>query len=295
MFKNLNPAALGVSGHQSEIIELALTYGFRGIDDNVVEMAGRLKLHGLKYARRLIDSAGLRIGSFPLPLELDAADDAFAAGLEKLANYAAVAAEFGCTRCLATLAPASATRPYHENFEFHRRRLAEVCRALEPSGVRLGVGFRAAESLRKGQNFQFIHDLDALSLLLNMAGAANLGMVVDTWDLVVAGGSVDSLRGLPVKQIIAVQLADLPPEGRTPEMTEQSRRIPAEGGQIDFAAVLSVLAELGYDGPVTPLPDRKFFDGVRRDLIVRQLGEGLDKPWRAAGLAAGGRPSLAGR
>ena len=32
MFKNLSPSALGISGHQSEIIELALTYGFAGMD-----------------------------------------------------------------------------------------------------------------------------------------------------------------------------------------------------------------------------------------------------------------------
>ena len=57
MFKNLNPSALGVSGHQSEILELALTYGFRGIDLNIVEFATRVKLRGMPYARRLIDSA----------------------------------------------------------------------------------------------------------------------------------------------------------------------------------------------------------------------------------------------
>ena len=46
MFKNLDPSALGVAGHQSEIIELALTFGFRGIDLDIVEFAGRMKVHG---------------------------------------------------------------------------------------------------------------------------------------------------------------------------------------------------------------------------------------------------------
>ena len=57
MFKNLNPSALGISGHQSEIIELALTYGFTGLDVNMAEFAVRVRLKGMAYARRLIDSA----------------------------------------------------------------------------------------------------------------------------------------------------------------------------------------------------------------------------------------------
>ena len=55
MFKNLNPSFLGVTGHQSEIIELALTYGFAGMDLDVADFATRARLRGMPYARRLID------------------------------------------------------------------------------------------------------------------------------------------------------------------------------------------------------------------------------------------------
>ena len=77
MFKNLNPSALGISGHQSEIIELVLSYGFDGMDLNVPDMATRAKLKGMPYARRLLDSAKIRIGSFPLPLALEADEDEY--------------------------------------------------------------------------------------------------------------------------------------------------------------------------------------------------------------------------
>ena len=79
MFKNLNPSALGLSGHQSEVIELALTYGFGGMDLNMVEFATRVKLRGMPYARRLIDSAKLRLGTFALPFGLESDDETFAA------------------------------------------------------------------------------------------------------------------------------------------------------------------------------------------------------------------------
>jgi sugar phosphate isomerase/epimerase len=293
MFKNLDPTALGVSGHQSEIIELALTYGFRGLDLNVVEFAGRVKAHGARYARRLLDSARLRVGTFSLPLEWDVDDDAFRRERDKLPEYAQVAADAGCTRCVCAVAPAGDKRPYHENFEFHRRRFAEICQAIEPAGVRLGVGFRAAEGLRTGRAFQFIHDLDALLLLLNMVDMPNVGVVIDAWDLWLAGGSAENVRALSAQQIVAVQLADLPADVPPAQLTEQHRLIPGATGKVDCVAVLAALAESGYDGPVTIKADRSAFASTRRDQIVKQAGEAMDRLWKAAGLTPDGKPGAA--
>ncbi len=290
MFKNLNARALGVSGHQSEVIELALTYGFHGFDVDIVQIAGRAKAKGMPYARRLIDSAKIRLGTFPLPLDWDTDDDLFKPELAKLPEYAQVAAEIGCTRCVATVQPAGDKRPYHENFEFHRHRFSDVCEALAPAGVRLGVGFRAAENLRRSQAFQFIHDLDALSLLINMIDAPNFGLLLDVWDLHVSGGTLESVRGLKAEKIVAVQLADVPDEGKpVAELTEKSRRLPVEEGGIGLPAYLAALAELGYDGPVALKPDRSALAGMRRDRIVRTVGEAFDQLWKSAGLTAEGK------
>ena len=67
MFKNLSPTGSGISGHQSEIIELALTYGFGGMDLNVVDFATRARLKGLEYALRLVVSAKIQLGTFASP------------------------------------------------------------------------------------------------------------------------------------------------------------------------------------------------------------------------------------
>ena len=210
MFKNLNPAALGVSGHQSEIMELVLTYGFAGVDLNMAEFATRVRLKGMAYARRLIDSARIRVGTFPLPLEWDTDDESFQKDLKKLPEYADCAAELGCTRTTAVLAPAGDNRPYHENFEFHRHRFQDICAVLKPAGIRVAIGFQAAEYRRRNHAFQFIHDLDALTLLLNMVSATNLGLLLDIWEVVACGGSVETVRKLPPNQIVAVQVAEMP-------------------------------------------------------------------------------------
>ncbi len=294
MFKNFNASALGVSGHQSEIIELALTYGFAGVDLNMAEFATRVRLKGMPYARRLLDSAKLRVGTFPLPLEWDTDDESFQRDLKKLPEYADCAAELGCTRCTALLVPAGDKLPYHENFEFHRHRFQDICAALKPAGVHLAVGFQAAEHLRRNQTFQFIHDVDAMTLLLNMVAAPNLGLLLDIWEVVACGGSLENIRKLPLQQIVAVQVADMPAAVPPAELDEKSRLLPgAENGRIDVAAFLTALREMGYDGPVTVKPSRTAFQSRRRDVVVKQTAEALDKVWRAAGLAPTPRPVLA--
>jgi sugar phosphate isomerase/epimerase len=294
MFKNLNPLALGVSGHQSEILELALTYGFAGIDLNITEFASRARLKGLPYAKRLIESAKIRIGTFSLPLEWDTDDEAFQKDLKKLPEYAECAAELGCTRCTAVLAPAGDARPYHENFEFHRHRFQDICEILKPAGIRLAVGFRASESLRQQRAFQFIHDFDALALLVNMVAAPNLGILLDIWDVVACGGSIDSIRKLPLQQIVAVQVADMPPDVPLAELDEKtSRLLPGgENPRIDVAGFLALLREMGYDGPVTLKPSRSAFQTRRRDAVIKQASEVLDKVLRVGGVVSAPRQAM---
>lgn len=289
MYKNLSASVLGISGSQSEIIELALTYKFAAMDLDVVDFANRAKLHGMPYARRLIDSARIGVSTFDLPFGWESDEEVFKQDLERLQEYARAAAEVGCTRCLAMLAPASDNLPYHENFEFHRTRFSKICEALEPAGVRFGVGFRAAADLRKDKAFQFIHEPDALSLLLNMVDVPNLGVILDLWDLYVAGGSIENIRAIPPEQIVAVQLADAPEDTPPTELTETARLMPGQTGVIDIPAALVILAEMGYDGPVTPVPHKSVLPGTRRDPIAKAAGEAVGAVWKTAGLTVDGK------
>jgi sugar phosphate isomerase/epimerase len=124
-----------------------------------------------------------------------------------------------------------------------------------------------------------------LTLLVNMTGAPNLGLLVDTWDLYACGGTIETLRKLPPAQIVAVQVADMPADVPLAELGENSRLLPGgENGRIDFVAVLAALSQVRYDGPVTPKPSRGIFQSRRRDVVVKQTGEAMDRIWRAAGI-----------
>ncbi|HQU45144.1 MAG: hypothetical protein B7Z73_10175, partial [Planctomycetia bacterium 21-64-5] len=282
---------------QSETIELAMSYGFRGIDVDIVEFAEEVTSYGLPKARRLLDSAKLKIGTFALPIEWQADDATFHGELTKLSDLAGLAASIGARRAVGVIAPASNERPYHENFEFYGRRLSDLGRALEPHGLKLGVGFDAVPALREGKHFEFVHTLDALLVLLSTVSAPNVGLWLDIWHVWLSGASLAEVRQqLTRTQLVAVSLSDAAPADASDRDSADSRWLPGETGVIDATAILTALAELGYDGPVTPLPGRHRLAGMRRDQIVKLAGEKLDGVWKAAGLSPSGKISAsAGR
>lgn len=57
MYKNLNATVLGVSGRQSELIELAMTYGFSGLDIDIVDLVKRTQRSEFEKAARYLLSA----------------------------------------------------------------------------------------------------------------------------------------------------------------------------------------------------------------------------------------------
>ena len=67
MYKNLNAESLGISARQHELIELALTYKFRGIDLDVDSLMKQVELHGTEHATRYLTSANVRIGASLYP------------------------------------------------------------------------------------------------------------------------------------------------------------------------------------------------------------------------------------
>ncbi|HVU86033.1 MAG TPA: sugar phosphate isomerase/epimerase [Pirellulales bacterium] len=289
MFKNLSPKALGLSGSQSELIESALSFGFRGLGLDVMEYVAQVKSHGAAHARRLLDSAKLQVGEFELPTRWQGDETTFRADLAQLNEWATVAAEGGFRRALSWLEPANDEQPFHQRFETIRKRLAELAKALEPHGMRLGVGLITAPEARQGKAFEFIHTTDALLLLLSSVPAKNVGAIVDLWDLHVTGSSLEALKKLGGERLIAARLADAPADVPAGELKASQRMLPGEGGALDSSAALVALAEMGFDGPVTPAAHPDQLKGLRREASIKRAGQALDKVWKAAGLSPAGK------
>src|SRR5690606_22977923 len=152
----------------------------------------------------------------------------------------------GCKRMVTTIAPADDERPYHENFEFHRRRLTDLAAVLKPHDVRLGCRVCGAAAARAGRAFEFIHDLDALLLLIRTVRDPSIGVVVNPWDIVASGGSLADLDKAGVDDLVAVELSSGPAEKTPADWSEDDRLLPVADGPVENVVLLVRLAEMGY-------------------------------------------------
>ena len=290
MYKNFDPRALGVAGRQSEIIELALTLGFRGLEVDAADFGKRVEMRGLEYSRRFLDSAcarehsKLQIGCFKLPLRWQGDEAAFQEDLAKLPQIVEWIATTGVTNCTTVVPATIEAMPYHEYFEQSAKRLNQAAEILKPHGIRLGLSFNATKEARiEGQN-DFIFEAEKLLVLIKTIGAENIGLTLDTWQWHLGGGTVEMLNGLTGDKVVEVRAAEVP-EGKTDgDLTSADHTLPRVGGPCKIEDYLKALAKMGFQGPVTPYKSPKHMFGETRERIVLAATQALDALWVAAGL-----------
>jgi sugar phosphate isomerase/epimerase len=155
---------------------------------------------------------------------------------------------------------------------------------LAKHGISLALAFDPAPAARTGKDYEFIYSLDNLLMILSMVSAKNVGIAVDLWALQVSGAGLDGLKKLKRDQILCVDVSDA--KDATPEA---ARLLPGETGVIDVAAALTYLAEIGYEGPITPSRDPAQYPGKSREAIARDAAQKLDALWKTAGLSPAGK------
>jgi len=289
MYKNLCPAALGVSGRQSELIELTLTYGFRSLDLDAGELIKRASLQGVEEAARYIQSGKVKVGGWMLPIDLAADDETFNAEVDKLGSLADTATQVGFTYGTVNIDPASDDLPFHENFERHRERLAKAGDVLGRHGVRLAVGFKAAAAYRQARTYPFIHQAEEMLTLIKSTTSDNVGLALDTWNWKVGGGGNDQLGELTGRQVVTVGIADVPVDADLAVVDETQRLFPSDETFAENGALLTGLAERDYDGPVTLYPHAGQFSRMTREISVERCASILNRIWTAAGLNKAGK------
>ncbi len=276
MYKCLSPSAIGIFARQSELLEIALTYRFKGIEIDIGEVLRRAQSTSVALSCRYLCSAQVRIGGFELPVRWSGDDNSFQADLSQLAPLLEVCKTLGADRCYTTIRPTCDQRPFHENFQFHVDRLGKLADALAPANVKLALGILAAPADRADGGFEFIHQVDPLLLLINSVHRDNVGILFDAWHWWVGGGDVEKLRALRGEQILSVRLADLPAGADLSTITEDQRLMPGDGGGIDSAAILTALEDLSYDGPIALAPNPAAFKSQKREATVKLASELLD-------------------
>lgn len=281
MFRNLSTFGLPLSGRPSELIELALSFGFDGMDIDLLDLEKQAEIYGVEHARRLMVSARLKSGSFRLPVRLDGPEKEFEAELAALPKRLELAAAAECHRAIATVAPTSDEHSFKDFFELHRIRLHTIGDLLAPHGIQLGLAIRPERPAEETTASPFIATFEAL-LGLVAVSHERIGAVVDAWAMHVTGEPVEMVAKVPKGRIVEVRLSDAPRGVTGAELTEAGRLMPGETGVIASAEVLEAAAATGFDGPVTPWAHRSTLTGRGREKIVRLAGERMEQAWKEA-------------
>jgi len=283
MFRNLSTIGLPLSGRPSELIELALSFGFDSMDIDIVDFQQQAEVYGVEHARRLMVSARLKSGLIHLPIDLGGDDAAFEHELSLLPKRLEVAQAAEVTRAAATVAPVSPEHSFKDFFELHRRRLDTLGDLLAKHGIMLGLALQPETEAAAGGGSQFIATHEALIGLVAVAHPS-VGAIIDSWALHVTGEGPDVIAKVPKGRIVEVRLSDAPREVRGVDLHANQRLLPGDTGVIGSAAVLTHARDAGFEGPVTPWADRSALAGRGREKIVRLAGDRMEAAWREAGL-----------
>ena len=285
MLKNFSPQSLGINGRQSELIELALTYGFRGMDVDMAEMFRRSQRSSVDDAAKYLRAAeNLCIGGFNLEVDLDAEDDVFTSQVGALHPIADLAAEMEATRAYVAAPPATDRLAYPEYFDQQCKRLAQICEVLAPKNIRLGVALRAGKELAEGKQFEFVRNVEGFLALVRSIGNPAAGFYVDTWDWVIGDGAMDQLSELKADEIVAVRLGSVPGDVDQSQATTQDRTLPEKEGVVNHVNLVKHLATIGYEGPISPSASSAQYKGQTRESTVQKAQEAVDGISTDAGL-----------
>jgi sugar phosphate isomerase/epimerase len=285
MYKILDTELLDITGRQSEVIELALTYGFSGINVDMVDLFKRCKRSSFENASRFLVSSRLKVSSFETPISLDDDEATFEQRFAELQAFSEVAGQ--CHAKVSVLEVPSGTDrlPYPEYFEVVRKRISRIAEVLGSHKIQLGLALAELAEPNEKQ-FKFIRDGDGLIALVRGCGSKNVGVVLDTWNWHLGGGQIHHLDALGVDRVFLVRVADCKEGVDAAAATLDDRVLPGSTGVIDSAAWLMKLAgqDLGVAAYGVPTEET-----TTRDALISAVQNSLNEVFTAAGLPTASR------
>ena len=257
---HLSCGALGIRANQRQAIDLAAAHGFDAVDADLKFLAG-LSAAELQDLLGYMESKKVTWALGGLPVDIRAADTAFAEGLAALPANADVLRKAGVRRVTTYVLPMSNARPYLANFKFHAKRLRDASAVLDGAGIRVGIEYVAPKTLWAAQRYPFVHTMAEMRELIGEIGVSNVGLVIDSWHWYHAGDSAADITALAAKDVVSVDLNDAPANVPKDQMVDGKRELPAATGVIDVKAFLGALEKIGFEGPVRAEP---FNEAVRQ-------------------------------
>ncbi|MCC5828219.1 MAG: TIM barrel protein [Phycisphaeraceae bacterium] len=254
MFINLRPGAIGI--HVSDVRELsalAVRHDYGGIDLTRPCLESDT---AAQDARAVVERAGLRWGLFGLPFDVFTDSVSLEKNLPMIEQSARRAAIAGVKRTYSHIWSSHPERDYSTNLAWHAQRLKRVAEVLGRHGIEYGLEFLGPPHLRKRHRHEFIHTLDGMLELLDVADAGgHVGLALDFFHCFVAEVDVSDLRkGLVGRRVVVVHANDAIAGRPIDQQLDHERALPMATGVVDGPGMLRAVAATGFDGPVFAEP-----------------------------------------
>lgn len=159
-------------------------------------------------------------------------------------------------------------------------RFAPIAQILADNGCSLGLEFIGPKTLREGHAYPFIYTMPEM-LAMGRDIGPNVGLLLDCWHWHTSHGTQSDLLALRPEQVVYVHVNDAPSGIAIDEQLDGVRCLPGETGEIDIAAFLQALRQIGYDGPVAPEPFKKELADLPSDQArLKTVGAAMQQIFR---------------
>jgi len=294
LFSSWNARAVGLSMSAEEAIQVAADEGFDGVDLMVRDLleAGS----NPRELRRRMDDLGLRGGAWPLPVAWRGDAERFREDLRSLPAMADAAATLGLTRTGTWVLPECLSPPadgtgleadeLRYTLDIHLDRLGAIASTLDAYGCGLGLEIMGSPTARSGLRMPFIQRYAELETLLGALRHehGNVGVLADAFHLFAAGEPFAAACVWGAPSVIWVHVADAVHDCRE-RLEDRQRALPGLTGIGEAVALLRLLRNAGYDGPVTAEP-LGLTESVRAEpvsRIARRTFQALRGVWPTGG------------
>ena len=275
-YKLLSCDRIGVKANFRESLDLAVKYGFEGVDPDA-EYFSRLSDGELRGLLEELKSKNLRLGAAELPVEFRKDDAAFNEGLKKLPAVAGTLEKAGVRRVGTWILPFDDELTYLQNFRAHAYRLRACAEVLKDHGQQLGLEYVGPRTAWRSKRHPFIHTLSETKELIVAIGTGNVGVQLDSYHWFNAEETADDLLTLRPQDVVTVDLNDAPAGKMLDEQMDLSRELPAATGVIPVKVFLGALRKIGYDGPIQAEPFNAALRAMPKDQAVAATAVAMKK------------------
>ena len=252
MIPCIDPATTGFDVPLADYLEAASRSGFRAVEFSIVKAAEFIEGRPSHTLNALAASLHLELGQFTcgtgIPSNITVSEAAFGAGLRRWRDNCELASALGCKRASILVNSIKGdgfeepgTRLSASEIIERLKRLADIAAQY---GVFISVEFVDRDYLRQAGE------------ILQRVEAANVGLLLDTFNLYDIPDPLSYLSRLPPGMISWIQIADAEDapahaaSGASATQAKPQRTLPGMG-RLNLHAILEACRRCGYEGHVS--------------------------------------------